>query len=126
MSQNAVGVDIEEVKRFKALVRNRKFMDRVFTKQEIAYCSAKKRKLEHFAVRFAAKEAVWKALSDFLRGKKAHLGHRDIGVKNDAFGKPQVVLPKAFSSIAKRTTLSLSHTSSYAVAVAFVTAKRSS
>lgn len=116
-----LGVDIEEVDRFKNLVRNPRFLNRVFTQQEIAYCSSKKKKLQHFAVRFAAKEAVWKALSETLKKKKSPLGHKDIGVRNDASGKPVVVLPRKFKSLETRVTISLSHTASYAVAVAMVT-----
>lgn len=115
-----LGVDIEEVGRFKTLVRNQRFLNRVFTKQEIVYCSSKKKKLQHFAVRFAAKEAVWKALSETLKKNKSLLGHRDIGVRNDLSGKPVVVLPKKFRSLEKRVTISLSHTASYAVAVAMI------
>lgn len=120
MTVSSLGVDIEEVQRFKKLVRNQRFLSRVFTPQEIRYCATKKKKLQHFAVRFAAKEAVWKALSDILRKKKTPLGHRDIGVKNSASGKPVVVLPKKFRSLEKRVAISLSHTASYAVAVAMV------
>jgi holo-[acyl-carrier protein] synthase len=95
-------------------------LNRIFTKQEVAYCASKKKHLQHFAVRFAAKEAVWKALSDTLRKSKATLGHRDIGVKNDPSGKPVVVLPAKFKRLEKKISISLSHTSSYAVAVASV------
>lgn len=115
-----VGVDIEEVGRFRRLIRNKRFMSRIFTRQEILYCSAKKRKLEHFAVRFAAKEAVWKALSDVLSRQKKSLAHRDIGISNDPSGKPRVVLPRRLARLAVRTTVSLSHTKSYAVAVALI------
>lgn len=115
-----VGVDIEEVRRFQSLARNKRFMARVFTDQEIAYCSSRKNKAQHLAVRFAAKEAVWKAISDALRRRKGHLSHREIGVRNDAYGKPSVVLPRRLSALAARISLSLSHTQAYAVAVAVV------
>ena len=116
----SLGVDIEEVARFKALARNRRFLARVFTRSEVLYCAGKKNRAQHLAVRFAAKEAVWKAMSELLRAKKLSLSHRDIGVRNDAFGKPRLVLPKRLSALERRVTLTLSHSRSYAVAVALV------
>ncbi len=113
-----LGVDIEEVARFRALVRNKRFLKRIYTPSEVAYCRAKKNQLQHFAVRFAAKEAVWKCLSDTLRNLKKKLGHRDIGIKNSASGKPQITLPKALKKIEKRIHVSLSHSTSHVVAVA--------
>ncbi|MCG3205410.1 MAG: Holo-[acyl-carrier-protein] synthase [Elusimicrobia bacterium] len=115
---SSLGVDIEEVQRFKTLIRNSRFMERVYTPQERAYCRSKKNKLEHYAVRFAAKEAVWKALSDQLIKMKVVLGHRDIGVENDTSGKPRARLPKKLSKLEKKISLSLSHTRSTVVAVA--------
>ncbi len=117
-----MGVDIEEVARFQRLIRNKRFLARVFTSQEIAYCSAKKNKAQHFAVRFAAKEAVWKALSAELRRKKLSLGHRQIGLANDRWGRPEVVLPSFLKTIAKRMAVSLSHSRAYVVATAILSA----
>lgn len=116
----SVGVDIEEVHRFQTLLHNRRFLSRVYTPQEISYCQSKKNAPQHFAVRFAAKEAVWKALSDVMRSKKYNLGHLDIGVRNDASGKPTVKLSKQFSAYSKKISLSLSHTNSTVVAVAVI------
>jgi holo-[acyl-carrier protein] synthase len=106
-----VGIDIVEVKRIAKLIRNKAFLKRVFTADEIRYCSQKKNKAEHFAVRFATKEAVWKAV------RTKALALRDIGVKNLPDGKPQVFIkhkPK------RNIDVSLSHTAEYAVAVAIV------
>ena len=116
----SLGVDIEEVARFKGLIRNTRFLKRVFTPKEVAYCKSKKNKMQHFAARFAAKEAVWKALSEYLDKNKKTLSHVDIGVVNDVSGKPRVILPKAFSKLEKKISLSLSHTQSTVVAVALV------
>jgi holo-[acyl-carrier protein] synthase len=115
-----LGVDIEEVKRFVPLIRNKKFLSRVFTKEEIAYCMAKKNRAQHFAVRFAAKEAVWKAISEPMARFKKGIGHKDIGVRNSKKGKPAVVLPAHLSRWQKKISISLSHTNAYAVAVAMV------
>ncbi len=115
-----VGVDIEEVKRFTSLIKNSRFLKRVFTDDEIRYCRSKKNKAQHFAVRFAAKEAAWKALSDVMRRRNATLSHRDIGLRNQATGKPEMVLQGALASWSKRLSVSLSHTKNYAVAVVLV------
>jgi len=115
-----VGVDIEEVKRFDTLIRNKAFLKRVFTPEEIKYCFAKKNKSQHFAVRFAAKEAIWKALSVPISRIKKGVGHREIGIKNTPRGKPEVRLPLSLRRFSKKVVVSLSHTHSYAVAVAFV------
>lgn len=122
MKAPLLGVDIEEVGRFNALIRNRRFLKRVFTDQEIAYCRAKKNRAQHFAVRFAAKEAIWKALSPIIHRSKATIGHRDIGVRNDADGRPAAVLPASLARWRKRISITLSHTKQYAVAVAAVQA----
>jgi holo-[acyl-carrier protein] synthase len=120
MKPFSLGVDIEEVARFKKLLRNHRFLQRVFTAEEIHYCRSKKNSAQHFAVRFAAKEAVWKALSPAIFKTKSSVGHRDIGVRNDKSGKPAVVLPASLARYRGRVTLSLSHTDAYAVAVALV------
>lgn len=114
----SLGVDIEKVARFRRLLRNARFLSKVFTAQEIRYCRSKRRSAQHFAVRFAAKEAVWKALSAELKRRRVTLGHRDIGVTNDAAGRPEVALPRRLAALARRLTLSLSHTDDYVVAVA--------
>lgn len=57
----AIGVDIEEIKRFKN--KSQRFLDRVYTKNEQKYCLSKANPAGHLAVRFCAKEAVIKALS---------------------------------------------------------------
>lgn len=107
------GVDIIEIGRIKkTILTNKRFLEKVYTPTEIAYCNSKKNKWQHFAVRFAAKEAVWKAL-----GKK-NIWHRDISVKNTEDGKPEVILSKKYRNLEKKISLSLSHTEDYAVAVA--------
>jgi holo-[acyl-carrier protein] synthase len=107
------GIDIIEVKRIKKIIQtNKRFLQKVYTPVEIEYCNSRKTKWQHFAVRFAAKEAVWKAL-----GKK-DIWHKDIMVKNTKEGKPEVVLGRKYKELGKRVSLSLSHTDDYAVAVA--------
>ena len=107
-----VGVDIVEIHRIAKQTRNVRFLKRVFTKQEVAYCQARKNSAQHFAVRFAAKEAVWKAVGE------PRLLHRDIQVRNKPNGKPEVIFPKRFAKLARRVSISLSHGRDYAVAMA--------
>ena len=107
------GVDIIEVKRIAQIIRyNKNFLKRVFTPREISYCSKKKIKWQHYAVRFAAKEAVWKAL-----GKKG-IRLQDIGVRNASDGSPEVVIQGKYKRFARNMRISLSHTAQYAVAMA--------
>lgn len=113
-----LGVDIVEITRVARLIRNRQFLRRVFTPQEVTYCMSKKHRAQHFAVRFAAKEAVWKALGD------PRLGHRDIGITNRHSGEPRVCLPSPWAHKAARLTISLSHGTDYAVAVALYSSPR--
>ena len=115
MKKIQTGVDIVEIERIKKVIRrNPRFLKRVFTAEEVRYCSERKAAWQHYAVRFAAKEAVWKALDE------RKLSHRDIGIKHAENGKPQVVLPKKFSRLASKISVSLSHSDHYAVAVAVV------
>src|SRR5262249_7453309 len=93
-------------------MRNRRFLDRVFTAAEIAYCRKHRHAAQHFAVRFAAKEAVWKAVGN------PKLTHRDIQVKNRPNGKPEIYFPDKFKKLAKNVSISLSHGREYAVAMA--------
>lgn len=120
MKPFSLGVDIEEVERFRSLVRNPRFMKRIYTPAEVAYCSSKKNSIQHFAVRFAAKEAVWKALSEAIRKSSKAIGHRDIGVRNDPAGRPEVVLPLSLRRYQRKISLSLSHSRGHVVAVALV------
>ncbi len=106
----SLGLDIIEVARIESLAaRSKKFLPRIFTDEEIAYCRLKKNPWPHFAVRFAAKEAVWKAL-----GQKG-LTLKDISVARDKNGRPSVLLRgKKVNDI----ELSLTHSRDYALAVA--------
>ena len=90
-------------------MRSPRFLKRVFSKAEIAYCMDKKRPWQHFAVRFAAKEAVWKALG--MEG----IALQDISVARDGEGRPSVLL---YGKPAPEIALSLSHSDHYAAAVA--------
>jgi holo-[acyl-carrier protein] synthase len=107
-----IGIDIVEIDRIAVSAKNPRFLKRVFTAQEIAYCRARKHAAQHFAVRFAAKEAVWKAVGE------PKLLHRDIQIRNRPNGKPEVIFPLRFQKLAQRVSVSLSHGRDYAVAAA--------
>lgn len=111
-----VGVDIAEVTRIARLVEEHgeRFLNRVYTDGEIGYCRGR---LPELAARFAAKEAVLKALGTGLQG----IGWHEIEVLPDALGKPVVRLSGRAQARARALGLahfaiSLSHTREYAVA----------
>ena len=115
-SNISVGTDIVEVARVSRLARQPRFLMRVFTPAEIRYCRGKRNAAQHFAVRFAAKEAVWKALSSRVR--ENGIGHKEIGVRRLSSGQPLVALSPRLKKFEKKIALSLSHTKDYATAVA--------
>ena len=105
-----LGVDIVEISRVRDLARrNPKFLTRIFSAEEIAYCKSKKDPWPHFAVRFAAKEAVYKALG------KNNILLKNISVLRSDSGKPTVLISGKPES---RLKLSLSHARDHAVAFA--------
>lgn len=111
-----VGTDLVDVARIARLAKNKKFLARIFTAEEIRYCRSKKNASQHFAVRFAAKEAVWKILGSDSRIRG--ISHREIGVGRRPSGQPYVMLSPRLKKYAGRIVLSLSHTREYALAVA--------
>jgi holo-[acyl-carrier protein] synthase len=119
------GVDIVEISRIKRSFNavGAAFRDKVFTGEEIQYCESRKTaKYQSYAARFAAKEAVSKALGT---GISSGIAWKDIGILNDGLGKPYVVLSnKAKELLAgiggTDISISLSHCRSYAVAYAVI------
>jgi holo-[acyl-carrier protein] synthase len=119
-----VGIDVVAVARIATLMRDRgaAFLERWFTAREIDYCSGKAVPSRHFAVRFAAKEAVAKALPVAWDGQ---LPWRSIEIVNDPRGAPSVSLSGAILDAATRAgvveiRVSLSHCDEYATAIALV------
>jgi holo-[acyl-carrier protein] synthase len=117
------GVDLAEVDRIRAALEDphigRRFRDRVFTEKEIAYCEKKRRgKYESYAGRFAAKEAVMKALG---RGWGAKVRWLDIEVVRARSGKPDIALHDKTAKLAdelgiRRWALSITHTKEHGLA----------
>lgn len=120
-SPHSIGVDIVEIERMcQILARTPNFKTRVFSEAERAYCDKTARPECHYATRFAAKEAVLKALGT---GFSEGIGVRDIEVVLNAKGKPQVKLYRRAAEKAQELgirdiPLSLSYTRDDAVACA--------
>ncbi|MEG0070389.1 MAG: holo-ACP synthase [Raoultibacter sp.] len=116
-----LGVDIVEIARMAAILkRTPSFAHKVFSEEEVAYCERFVTPEIHFATRFAAKEAVLKALGTGFSGG---IGARDIEVKRNAKGRPSVVLRGAAKRVAAEKgvvelPISLSYTHTDAVACA--------
>jgi holo-[acyl-carrier protein] synthase len=122
--QGGVGTDIVAVGRIAALIRDHgaAFLERWFTVREIDYCSSKAVPSRHFAARFAAKEAVAKALPMAWNGP---LPWRSIEIISDPRGAPSVSLSGAILDAARTAgvdeiRVSLSHCDEYATALALV------
>ncbi|MBQ2448447.1 MAG: holo-ACP synthase [Peptococcaceae bacterium] len=115
-----IGTDLIEIVRIqRAIEKNPHFMERVYTANEIAYCQRKKNVWQSFAARFAAKEAVSKALGTGI----GPVGLMEIEILNAENGQPKVVLHgKALQLAADRNIqrlhISLSHSEAYAMATA--------
>ena len=117
-----VGVDIVDVARIEAAIarHGRRFLERVFTDEEIRYCSSRLRSVQHFAARFAAKEAVFKMLRS---GWSGGITWTDVEVVSNSSRIPEIRLHGEARAAAKRAALgeihiSISHTSATAIAVA--------
>ena len=118
-----IGTDITECERIARMLERHPetFAERVFTPTEIEYCSRGKRQSsEHFTGRWAAKEAVLKALGTGWSGK---ITWHDIEIVNEPGGKPRVTLTGAAAEVAKsqgitEIQISISHCVSHAVAFA--------
>lgn len=112
------GVDIIEISRVKDSIENLgdSFLNRVFTKKEIEYCEGRgKSKYEHYAARFAVKEAVFKALSEAVDDKYS-ITWKDIETLNDEQGRPKVEVLFVKSSKIESIDVSISHCKEYAIA----------
>jgi len=119
-----IGIDIIEVERIKASHERfgERFLNRILHPNEISYCLSHKAPAPFLAVRFAAKEAISKA---FGTGIGAELGWRDMEIGRKPTGEPFVILHEAGQKLlkergARAVLISLSHTQTYATAVAIL------
>ena len=111
------GIDIIEIERIQNSIEETsgKFCERVYTQKEIEYCESKNvQKFQHYAARFAAKEAVLKAISQLLESK-FDIEWKEIEILNDEEGRPCVNLLKQGFDI-DSIDISISHCKTYAVA----------
>ena len=116
----SIGIDIIEVARIReVLLRTPRFVDRVFTAAERAYCDGRGVvAAQHYAARFAAKEAMLKALQTGWRGG---ISWQDVEVAAHDSGAPYLILRGQVLEILEKfgataTHLSISHTSEHAIA----------
>lgn len=124
------GIDIIEVERIKEAILEMgdSFLNRIYTEKEIEYCNKSEvMKYQHFAARFAAKEAVFKAISEYIGGRKDAIW-KDIEIINSESGKPEINVDKLKENINKagdnvrliNIDVSISHIRDFAVASAVV------
>jgi holo-[acyl-carrier protein] synthase len=122
MSILGLGTDIVECLRIAQMIERHGelFISRVYTDHEIEYCRARKSATQHYAGRWAAKEAVLKALGT---GWQRGMCWRDIEVRNDRSGAPSVILRGATREMQEQAGISrihitISHCRCHAVAYA--------
>ncbi|QEG34653.1 holo-ACP synthase [Bythopirellula goksoeyrii] len=117
-----IGTDIIECLRIAQMIdrHGELFISRVYTPHEIAYCSTKKAATQHYAGRWAAKEAVLKALGT---GWRKGISWRDIEVRNQPSGAPTIALCGGAREVLEKSGIakmhiSISHCRSHATAYA--------
>jgi holo-[acyl-carrier protein] synthase len=120
-----MGVDIIEIYRMKDSVKKwgKSFLTKIFTPREIKYSNARRFSYQHFAARFAAKEAVVKA---FGEPNKHPIRWTDIEVLNDKEGKPIIEFHNDALKLKKKkkvgsVVVSMSHSENYAIANVILT-----
>lgn len=117
-----IGVDIIEIDRIRKSIERfgDHFLNKIYTQNELDYCLAKHNKYQHLAARFAAKEAIYKAIAS---GWEKEATWKNIEITNEQNGLPIVkFLGKLndFISDGKEIKISLSHSENYVVAVAII------
>ena len=123
----AHGIDLVDCPRIEDMINRHgtRFINRVFTAAEQSYADANKDRIEKFAGRFAAKEAILKLMGTGWRGK---IAWTDIEVINNAAGQPEVTLDGEVKKIAdklgiKHISVSITHTANFAIASAVALTK---
>lgn len=109
----SIGVDIEEISRFRK--KRRHYWQKIFTPKEIRYCQAKKNAAGHFAGRFAAKEAIIKALFGL---DIQNLTYQDLEITNNLKGEPFLESSKKLKNVIVKISISHSPDSALAFSVA--------
>ena len=116
-----IGVDIIEIDRIRRSIETtgRSFLEKVYTDGEIAYCDARAHRYQHYAARFAAKEALSKALSTGWAGE---FRWKDVEIMNEPSGQPRFVLHGTLRELltGADVMLSMSHSESHVVAMVVI------
>lgn len=118
----AHGIDLVDFPRIEEMINRHeeRFLNRIFTKTEQAYADSKKNRIEKYAGRFAAKEAILKLIGTGWRGK---IAWTDIEIVNTSSGQPQVNLEGEVKIVAEKLgitqiSISITHTANFAIASA--------
>jgi holo-[acyl-carrier protein] synthase len=130
MSIFGIGTDIVECLRIAQMIERHGelFIGRVYTQQEIQYCQSRRQATQHFAGRWAAKEAVLKALGT---GWRRGISWRDVEIRNERSGSPVVTLYGGARDFLEQlgisqVLISISHCRSHATAYAIALAQEKS
>lgn len=120
-----IGIDIIEIERIKKSIEkfDDLFLNKIFTQTELDYCQSKKNKYQHYAARFAAKEAIAKALAT---GWSKGFRWKDIDIYNEKSGMPNVRLSgnlETFLGDDKSLKITMSHSEHYVTCFAIIYAK---
>ncbi len=123
----AHGIDLVDFPRIDDMIKRHgeHFINRVFTAKEQVYADSNKNRIEKYAGRFAAKEAILKLIGTGWRGK---IAWTDIEIINNFSGRPQVTLEGEVKSIAEKLgitqiSISITHTANFAIASAVALSK---
>jgi holo-[acyl-carrier protein] synthase len=118
------GIDLIEVSRIARQVNDdTRFKQKIFTPREIAYCESHKNKAQHYAARFAAKEAFFKALG--TGAYREGLGFSDVEILRNPQGQPEIVLSGRTAEYLNgkglfKIHVSLTHLTEYACALVII------
>lgn len=114
-----VGIDLVSIEDLKTKIQNQTFINKVFTENEIDYCQSYRSAIEHYAGKFAAKEAFMKAIG---KGIQQGIWFKQIEIINEATGAPTFNLHRQALETANALHInrihgSISHSKDYAVAI---------
>lgn len=123
-----IGTDITECLRIARMIERHGelFIDRVYTASEIAYCQKRRQSTQHFTGRWAAKEAILKAIGT---GWRRGISWRDMEIRNDSSGKPVVAIRGGVQEVVEQLgvreiLVSISHCHTHATAVAIAVGEK--
>jgi holo-[acyl-carrier protein] synthase len=117
-----IGIDIIEIQRIKESIEkfDKIFLNKIYTDTELEYCLSKKNKYQHFAARFAAKEAIAKALAT---GWSKGFKWKDVEIFNETSGMPNVKLKGNLANFLgedKLLKITMSHSEHYVTCFAII------